>query len=123
MRQWRLGQGVAGQAAALTVATAMVMARAAAVAVALGCTLYFTLYFTVAVALDIFERSNRDDSRAASAVTPNYTRAHTPPLDQGFTIENGCLTPTFKLKRPQLLKMFQAEVDAMYASLGEDPEA
>ena len=25
-------------------------------------------------------------------------------LNQGFSIDNDCLTPTFKLKRPQLLK-------------------
>ena len=42
-------------------------------------------------------------------------------LGQGFTIENDCLTPTFKLKRPQLLKKFGEQVDAMYISLGEDP--
>jgi len=42
-------------------------------------------------------------------------------LGQGFTIENDCLTPTFKLKRPQLLKLFSEQVDAMYAGLGEDP--
>ena len=28
---------------------------------------------------------------------------------------------TFKVKRPQLLKRYQAQVDAMYVSLGEDP--
>jgi len=42
-------------------------------------------------------------------------------LLQGFSIDNDCLTPTFKLKRPQLLKKYQTEVDAMYVSLGEDP--
>jgi len=42
-------------------------------------------------------------------------------LAQGFSIDNDCLTPTFKLKRPQLLKRYQAEIDAMYVSLGEDP--
>jgi len=42
-------------------------------------------------------------------------------LLQGFSIDNDCLTPTFKLKRPQLLKRYQAQVDAMYVSLGEDP--
>lgn len=42
-------------------------------------------------------------------------------LAQGFSIENDCLTPTFKLKRPQLLKRYDAEVDAMYVALGEDP--
>ena len=42
-------------------------------------------------------------------------------LGQGFSIDNDCLTPTFKLKRPQLLKMFAEQVDAMYVGLGEDP--
>jgi len=42
-------------------------------------------------------------------------------LNQGFSIENDCLTPTFKLKRPQLLKKYSEEIDRMYVSLGEDP--
>jgi len=42
-------------------------------------------------------------------------------LAQGFSIENDCLTPTFKLKRPQLLKRYKAPIDEMYVALGEDP--
>jgi len=42
-------------------------------------------------------------------------------LMQGFSIANDCLTPTFKLKRPQLLKRYQEVIDAMYVKLGEDP--
>jgi len=38
---------------------------------------------------------------------------------QGFSIDNDCLTPTFKLKRPQLLKRYKAQIDAMYVALGE----
>ena len=33
-----------------------------------------------------------------------------PILWTGFSIENDCLTPTFKLKRPQLLKKYQEQV-------------
>ena len=32
-------------------------------------------------------------------------------LNQGFSIENDCLTPTFKLKRPNLLKLYKTEID------------
>ena len=34
--------------------------------------------------------------------------------DELFTVENGLITPTFKLKRPQALARFKAEIDEMY---------
>jgi len=34
-----------------------------------------------------------------------------------FSVEESLLTPTFKLKRPQLLKRYKKEVDALYAGL------
>lgn len=34
-----------------------------------------------------------------------------------FSVDNGLLTPTFKLKRPQAQAAFQQEIDAMYQSL------
>eukprot|EP00892_Ulva_mutabilis_P009730 jgi/Ulvmu1/7129/UM034_0035.1 len=34
-----------------------------------------------------------------------------------FSIENDLITPTFKLKRPQLLEFFKGQVDGMYTSL------
>jgi len=34
-------------------------------------------------------------------------------LMQGFSVDNDLLTPTFKVKRPQMLKRYQAEIDAM----------
>ena len=42
-------------------------------------------------------------------------------LMQGFSIANDCLTPTFKLKRPQLLKRYKEAIDEMYRALGEVP--
>jgi len=38
-------------------------------------------------------------------------------LGQGFTIESDCLTPTMKLRRPQLQKKYQALVDKCYAQV------
>ena len=37
---------------------------------------------------------------------------------QEFRVEDGVVTPTFKLRRPQLLATFQAQVNAMYKQLG-----
>jgi long-chain acyl-CoA synthetase len=34
-----------------------------------------------------------------------------------FSVENDLLTPSFKLKRPQLQKRYQAEIDRMYAEI------
>lgn len=36
---------------------------------------------------------------------------------EAFSIENGLLTPTFKVKRPQSQTKFQKQLDAMYAKL------
>ena len=36
---------------------------------------------------------------------------------EAFSVDNDLLTPTFKLKRPQLQKKYQAEIDAMYVAL------
>ena len=37
---------------------------------------------------------------------------------EAFSVDNDTLTPSFKLKRPQLQKKYQKEVDAMYVALG-----
>ena len=42
-------------------------------------------------------------------------------LGQGFTVENELLTPSMKLKRPQLTKRYQKEFDAMYKKINEKP--
>jgi len=36
---------------------------------------------------------------------------------EAFSIENGLLTPTFKLKRPQLLSKYKTEVESMYDAM------
>ncbi len=35
-----------------------------------------------------------------------------------WTVDNGLLTPTLKLKRPKVLDRYESEIDALYA--GED---
>jgi len=41
----------------------------------------------------------------------------------GFTEANACTTPTFKLRRPFLLRRYVVELKALYAKLGEAPTA
>ncbi|KAK4530292.1 hypothetical protein CCYA_CCYA04G1149 [Cyanidiococcus yangmingshanensis] len=40
-------------------------------------------------------------------------------MNQGFTIENDCLTPTMKLKRPQLTERYRKVIEQLYTQLGE----
>lgn len=46
---------------------------------------------------------------------------HIDELLQGFNVDNNCLTPTFKMKRPQLLKRYVEELKELYAANGEAP--
>jgi len=39
--------------------------------------------------------------------------------DETFSVDNDLLTPTFKLKRPQLLERYKKEVDAMYVDINK----
>ena len=41
-------------------------------------------------------------------------------LGQGFTIEGDLITPTLKLRRPNLLKKYQSKIDAMYAQIRKE---
>jgi long-chain acyl-CoA synthetase len=51
---------------------------------------------------------------------PRYARVRraivTP---EPWTVENGLLTPTLKIRREQVLKRFADEIDAVYASAGQ----
>jgi long-chain acyl-CoA synthetase len=38
-------------------------------------------------------------------------------IPEPFSVENGLLTPTFKLKRPQAKAAYQAVIDRMYDQL------
>ena len=40
-----------------------------------------------------------------------------------FSVANGCLTPTFKLKRPQAKDRYISQIDAMYEKLNNAPQA
>lgn len=44
-------------------------------------------------------------------------------MGAGFTEENECITPTFKLRRPFLLKRYNSEIKALYTANGEAPAA
>jgi long-chain acyl-CoA synthetase len=49
---------------------------------------------------------------------PGYTRiCHIARLAEPWTVENGLLTPTLKLKRNEIEKRFVREIETMYASM------
>jgi len=77
-------------------------------------------------------RSLCNDSRAAEAVLKDVNQmgkeaklrgfeflARLVLTPEEFTQANDFVTPTFKLKRPQLRKYFQKEIDAMYSTIVE----
>jgi len=41
---------------------------------------------------------------------------------QGFHVQNDCLTPTAKLKRPQITRKYVKEIKELYAKNGEEPK-
>jgi len=43
-------------------------------------------------------------------------------LLQGFNVANNCLTPSFKLKRPQLKNRYMVQLKALYTELKEPPK-
>ena len=55
------------------------------------------------------------DSGTVCVLLQGFEQVRALHLDkEQFSVEKDLLTPTFKLKRPQLLKHYQAQVDAMY---------
>jgi long-chain acyl-CoA synthetase len=58
-------------------------------------------------------------STAKAANLKGFEKAKEATIEaQPFDADRGLLTPTFKPKRPQLRKHYQAQLDAMYAALG-----
>lgn len=64
----------------------------------------------------------RDEKKLVAAANarlkefPRYVRVRrVVPLDEAWTIDNGLLTPTLKVKRPAVLQRFKMAIDAIYA--------
>lgn len=43
-------------------------------------------------------------------------------LGQGWSTDNNCLTPSFKLKRPQLIERYLKTLQSLYTKLGHPPQ-
>ncbi|KAI0378439.1 acetyl-CoA synthetase-like protein [Hypomontagnella monticulosa] len=63
------------------------------------------------------------DGIAKSHKFNGYERIRNCLLDiEPFTIDNGLLTPTLKLKRPQTVRKFKADIERMYADINAETE-
>jgi len=71
-----------------------------------------------AVLKQITAKGREDKLKGFEIPKAVYLEGEVNDLNQGFSVENDLLTPTFKLKRPKLLAHYQAQVDAMYSRLG-----
>lgn len=70
--------------------------------------------------LDEFTRCGKEDRLKGFEIPKGvYIEGNANKLLQGFTIENDCLTPTFKLRRPQLLRRYRPRIEELYTILGE----
>merc|ERR1712228_301158 len=59
------------------------------------------------------------DLKKFELIKDYYVECEVDLLLQGFNVDNNCLTPTFKKKRPQLLKKYKDVIKELYAKNGE----
>ena len=70
---------------------------------------------------DIRLRSN--EKRSVVLLVGPVREVELDELLQGFTVANDTMTPTFKLRRPFLLKRYEKVLRELYAANGEAPKA
>ena len=58
---------------------------------------------------DVLKRYNQDKS-------PVFQIRKALVMSEPCTMENGLLTPTHKIKRPQVIRLYQSQVDALYTT-------
>mmetsp|Transcript_33009 Transcript_33009/g.43448 ORF Transcript_33009/g.43448 Transcript_33009/m.43448 type:complete len:776 (-) Transcript_33009:356-2683(-) len=75
-------------------------------------TVYKSEKFIKAITESIAETAKQEKLKGFEKVKKFHLNA------EAFSADNGLLTPTFKLKRPEAKKFFQKEIDTMYGSLG-----
>lgn len=68
-------------------------------------------------------RSQEKDLKKFERVKDILIECNIDNLLQGFNVENNLLTPSFKLKRPILLKKYVEDLKKLYAANGEAPKA
>mmetsp|Transcript_33898 Transcript_33898/g.29687 ORF Transcript_33898/g.29687 Transcript_33898/m.29687 type:complete len:725 (+) Transcript_33898:105-2279(+) len=71
---------------------------------------------------DIKATEKESDLKKFEKAKDYYIEVEVDNLLQGFNVENNTLTPTFKKKRPQLLKKYIDVIKKMYTDNGEPPK-
>ena len=74
------------------------------------------------VVADIKATEKESDLKKFEKAKDYYIECEVDNILQGFNVANNTLTPTFKKKRPQLLKKYIDDIKKMYTDNGEPPK-
>jgi long-chain acyl-CoA synthetase len=70
----------------------------------------------------IEEEAKKEKFQGFEAIKDVHLVSEIDELGMGFTVANDCMTPTFKLRRPFIVKLFKEQIMDLYRKNGEAPK-